>query len=51
MRIRIKEILMRLTVAGMAAGIIGGIKPIVANAEEEGLKACYSGFFYASRKE
>ena len=47
MRIRIKEMLMRLTVAGMAAGIIGGIKPIVANAEEEGLKACYSGFFYA----
>ena len=47
MRIRIKEVLVKLGAVWIAAGIIGGFSPIVANAGEEGLKACYSGFFYA----
>lgn len=42
---RLREVLMKVGAVCMAAGIIGGINPIVANAEEEGLKACYSGFF------
>lgn len=47
MRIRVMHLLMKLGAACMAAGIIGGMNPVVANAEEVGLKACYSGFFYA----
>lgn len=47
MGIRIKEMLIKAGVVCMAAGIIGSMHPIVTNAKEEGLKACYSGFFYA----